>query len=111
MVCSGRTTRSRATAAPTSQAPIAKSEKVRRTRSGWSPVHSSQQATSTAGRPAASTAVKIRDSWVALRLRSEAMVLEPAIERAPAQAERLGRLADVALVPLERLADQHPLDL
>src|SRR6266403_1362547 len=39
------------------------------------------------------------------------MLLQPAVEGAPAQAERLGRLAHVAAVALERLADQHALDL
>ena len=38
------------------------------------------------------------------------MMLEPAVERAPAQPQRLGRLADVAAVALERLPDQHALD-
>src|SRR5438128_832216 len=39
------------------------------------------------------------------------MLLQAAVEGAPAQAERLGRLAHVAAVALERLADQHALDL
>src|SRR5689334_19353638 len=39
------------------------------------------------------------------------MMLEPPVERASAQAERLGRLAHVPAVPLECLADQHALDL
>src|SRR6478672_10263428 len=111
MVCSGRTTLSRSSAAPTIQAPTANREKVSRTRRGWSPLQSSPQATSTAGSPANSAPVKTRDSWLRGRPRSEPMVLKSAVECAPAQPKRLGGLTDVAAVALQRLADQHPLDL
>src|SRR5262249_37790066 len=41
----------------------------------------------------------------------EAVPLESAIERAAAQAERLRRLADVAVEPRHRLLDQEALDV
>jgi len=39
----------------------------------------------------------------------EAILLHPPVQRAAAQSERLGSLADVALVTLESFADQHGL--
>src|SRR5437660_12812693 len=36
--------------------------------------------------------------------------LQPSVERAAAQAERLGRLADVAVEARHRLLDQEPFD-
>ena len=73
---------------------------MRRTRIGYAPDQSSQQATTTAGSPASSAPVKTRDSWLRGRPRSEAMMLEPTIESAPAQTQRLGGLAHVAAVAL-----------
>src|SRR5262245_40423470 len=39
------------------------------------------------------------------------MMLKAAVEGAPAESQRLRSLADVAAVPLERLADEHAFDL
>ena len=43
------------------------------------------------------------------RLLADAILLQPAIERAPAHAELLRREADVAIVPRQHLFDEHPL--
>src|SRR6266508_3029025 len=95
-----------------SQPPTASSQKVTRTLRGWSPVQSSHSATNTAGNPASRAAAKTRDSWPAgRRRRSEPMLLEAAVEGTPAEPERLGGLAHVPAMALERLADEHALDL
>src|SRR5688500_20400190 len=52
------------------------------------------------------------EPWFIEELASwQAVLLQPAIERAAREAERVGRLADVAAVAVESLADEVLLDL
>src|SRR5256885_1713740 len=72
-----------------------------------SPVHSSTIATTIAGTPPSSVSQKTRCSCCGL----EAMALEPAIERAAREAQRLGRLAHIAAGACQRLLDQRAFDI
>src|SRR5215213_7765610 len=47
--------------------------------------------------------------WIFARLFADAILLEPAIERAAAHAELLRREADVAIVPRQHLFDEYAL--
>ena len=42
---------------------------------------------------------------------SQSISLQPSIERRPAQTERFGRLADVAVEPRHRLLDEEAFNL
>src|SRR4029079_19253750 len=107
-VWSGRVTRSRRATAPTSQAPTRMSVSVTRTLSEWASPQRSQVATTTAGSPDQSASESTRRSWPGFGATGplETMPLEPAIERAPAETERLGGEAHVAGMACQRLPDE-----
>src|SRR5688500_12220090 len=108
----GRTANSRTTNAPTIQAPTTRSEKVTRRRRECGSSQRRESVTSTAGAPVQRSSLRIRCSKREDRRGSplEAMAAQAAIERAPAEPEVTRREAHVALVPLQRLPDQHRLD-
>src|SRR5262245_11010003 len=107
-----------ASAHPAQKATIATVSVSRRlARCGYA--HSSTSATISAGSPPASASTVSRVSWRggrrwALLTRcgaSQAVTLEPAVERAARESERLRRLAHVALVSLEGAPNQLLLGL
>src|SRR6187401_3115541 len=46
--------------------------------------------------------------WIFARLLADAILLQPAVERAAAHAELLRREADIAIVPRQHLFDEDP---
>src|SRR5262245_24164182 len=70
------------------------------------------RAVATAGSAAAAASRTIRRSCVSgLNELLLSVLLEPPVGGAPRDAERACGVADVAAVPLHRLADEQPLDL
>src|SRR5579859_5084591 len=57
-------------------------------------------------------AALVREDWVTAGLaRSDSILLQPAVERAAAQAQRFRRLADITAIAGQRLAHQQRLYL
>src|SRR5262245_14756964 len=115
-VCSERTARPRRLNAHTSQVTIMSAASVRRMRVGCGCDQSRISAIATAGAPPASASQVRRASCVsglrfAIAPALEAVALEAPVERAAREAQRLRRLADVAVVAPQRAADQLALDL
>src|SRR5450432_1575182 len=118
-VCSGNTTRSRTAKANPSQTPTISTVSVHCTLAeGLSAVQSIHSAMAEPGNPASSASRTTRPSWLRRAGLSltfipglQAVPLEPAIERAAAQAERIGGVADVAAETRQRLLDQQRLDI
>src|ERR1017187_2070524 len=119
MVCKGNTTRSRAARANPSQAPEISTESVHCTLVEESPLHSIHRAMAEPGSPASSASRTTRPSWLSRAGLSlafitgpqQAISLQPPVERAAAQAERVGGMADVAAESRQRLLDEQRLDI
>src|SRR3954452_11240020 len=133
-VCNGRTTRSRSWRASHPQRKRTNRVTVHRSFRAWGSSQTKSREKSVPGRPVARARRRMRSSKASDRRRparkrsrrgrrrdratrlsvvscgSEPMLLEPPVEGAAREAQRLGGLADVAVAG-ERLLDQHPLDL
>src|SRR5947208_6181343 len=94
-------------AAHASQTPATSSVRVHWVRGVKSPNQRRPSVSATAGKPPSNASQKTRRSCLGL----EAMPFEPAVQRAAREAERLGRLTDIARRACERLLNQHALDL
>src|SRR5450759_4436697 len=119
-VCKGNTTRSRAAKANPSQAPKISTLNVHCTLAeGLSAVHSIHSAMAEPGNPASSASRTTQPSWLSRAGLSlafiagpqQAISLQPPVERAAAQTERVGRVADVAAETRQRLFDQQRLHI
>src|SRR5262245_39144331 len=117
-VLSAATTRPRSARAHPAQAPTIATVSVSLRLARFGNAHRNTSATISAGRPPASERTTIRVSWRGGRRAvvttgggSQAVALDPAIERAAREPERPGRLAHVTVEALEGAPDQLALRL